>query len=171
MLLPVQLGRLVPCRGCLLLMLASPLVATGCGDMGLQLTALSIEGARVSVFPEGELEFGCAVPDGEVLKKQLTVEASGDESLLLENVWLEDEQNFLLIYDPSPTSLEPGESVIIQVGFLPPASGQFNDILMMDLELDQSFLLSRRLLGSGCQSGTDYDLWDPEAGQLDTGDL
>ena len=143
-----------------------------CAPSGLEASLDPIVGALVEIVPDQQIRFGATSPVGDTVEKTLHIRATGDESVLITAVRLDTSAHnvFEILYDPTPTSLAPGEQVTVALGFLPEDAGTYDAILHVDLKLDSRFVLDRTLEGLGCNDQDEDGRCDTQAtANWDTG--
>lgn len=128
------------------------LLALGCGQVGLEdMSEDPLEEGRLVIEPAGQVRFDTASPYGRSVAATVTVKAAGDAPVRVVDGWTEGypEGAFTLPTAPFPKKLDPGQSVDLELRFLPPGDGAFEGLLV--LETEGGALAERTLVGNGCR--------------------
>ena len=134
------------------------LLAPACSGAGLSPLsedALS-DGALLTVEPAGDVGFGAVPINGQLTgEKTLTLLSEGDEPVTIDDITLSAETPAAFWIDPEltvPFGVQPGESRTVTLYFQPDTVGSYTGEVQV---IDGARTLIRRLIGQGCDSGSD----------------
>lgn len=133
------------------------LLAVGCGQMGM--SELVDEDAEnwLSFDPDGEISFGKSSPNAKSVEKQVTLSAQGEAAVTVADLWIDSDAKHVFYLDgelPFPRVMDPGDTIPVDIRFMPESSGGYKGTLVVELE--DGRVMERNLTGSGC-SDSDHD--------------
>lgn len=133
------------------------LLAAGCGQMGMSELVDEDADTWLSFDPDGEISFGKVSPSGKSVEQQVTLSAQGEAPVTVSDLWIECETKDVFYLDgelPFPRVMDPGDTIPVDLRFMPKTAGGFRGTLVV--ELADGRVMERNLTGSGC-SDSDHD--------------
>lgn len=123
----------------------------GCGSVGLEDATSAGASGLVDLEPAGEINFGNLSPYGRPASVTARVSSVGAEPVLVDEVWVEADQEGAMYVGnlPFPLELAPGEVAPFDVKFLPDGRGAFHGRLIVSVVGGPE--LERNLVGYGCE--------------------
>ena len=105
------------------------LLLAGCDEVGLDTLGADLVGPVLEVEPAGDIAFGGTAFDGGSTAKTLELMSTGDESLLVLDVYFDEETPLAFDFADEvalPAMVPPGKSLPVDLLFAPDAIGSYN---------------------------------------------
>jgi len=130
-------------------------VLAGCNQVGLEEAGkdVSLAGAVVEVYPDGDISFGGVSPHEQVVEQTVIFRSTGDEAAIVQKIFFDEDAEgvFTLVDNPAPFRLEAGAALTLKVEFDPETRKEYNGAMEVEIRGEGTAWLERRVLGSGCR--------------------
>jgi hypothetical protein len=130
-------------------------VLAGCRQVGLEQAGkdVSVAGAVVEVFPDGDISFGGVSPHDRVGEQTVIFRSTGDEDAIVQKIFFDEEGEgvFTLSDNPAPVRLAAGEALTLKVEFDPETRKEYSGAMEVEIRGSGTAWVERRVVGSGCR--------------------